>query len=165
MALFNHTIEYNRFLNYPLDISLMVLIVELSYDDGFGIRRKVDLPFPNDVDHITVGGTASTEVTVMGGIVTELHDAHIVAMAGDALSYSCVWCQDDRLVVGQGVNIVEHLDHANLNMDTFDWLATSRTGSFTLHSIKVTARNSDGEDLEYVNIDPFTGQVNNNGRR
>jgi len=165
MALFNHTIEYHRFLNYPIDTSLIVLTVEFSYDDAFDIRRDIDLSFPNDVDHVMVGGTASTEVTVIGGMVTELHDTHVVVIAEDGLSYTCIWCQDDALVVGQGVNVVEHLDHVNPNMDTFNWLATSRTGNFTLHSIKVTARNSNNEDLEYVNIDPFTGQVNNNGRR
>ncbi len=165
MALFNHTIEYHRFLSYPIDTSLIVLTVELSYDDVFGIRRKVDLSFPNDVDHIVVGGTASNEVTILQGIVMEVHDVLVIVLSGGAVEYTCVRCQDDVLVVGQEVSIVEHLDHVNPNMDTYDWLATSRTGSFTLHSIKVTTRNSDGEDLEYVNIDPFTGQVNNNGRR
>ena len=164
MALFNHEVEYHRFLS-NVDPLLTVLTVRLSYDDAFDIRRNIDLPFPNDIDHIVIGGTASTEVTVMGGMVTELHDARVVVIAEDGLYYTCIWCRDDAVVVGQGVNIVEHLDHVDLDMSTFNWLATSRTGNFTLHSIKVTAYNSDNEDLEYVNIDPFTGQVNNNGRR
>ena len=162
MGLFNHEIQYNRVVDS--NCGTEALIVQLQYDDAFGERHSQRLVFPGKVDHVKVGGTASTDPFITSGLVVGFSDSEsaVYVNAVNGRRYCCVRSSEEEIKMHCPVIVVEHLDHAN-GMREFNWLATTRETNFCLNSIKVMGRDENDNELCYVNIDPYIGFVNFDG--
>lgn len=160
MALFNHVVQYEQYRE--LDHGISGLIVRLEYNDAFGERKNISLGFPSEVDHVLIGGTATTNPLMHTGLVVGFDNnrSHVYVKVSDGVIYECVYSMDEDLSVNDPIMVVEHLNHADNDLSEFDWLATTRAADFQLNSIRVSARDSDGNELSYLNIDPYTGFIN-----
>jgi hypothetical protein len=158
--LFNHSIELRRVRPSGQALSL-------AYDDAFGERRRAHMSFGHEVDHVRIGGTASSDVIVQSAMVLEYIEdkEHIVVVAQDGHRYSnCIRSRHESFYIGQPVLLVEHMDHDPGCLDQFDYLVTAHNADFRLNSIRVMTYDVFGHELEVVHVDPYTGQINYDDR-
>lgn len=167
MTLFNHSIEYatRDCDNSPKAINHNETVVTLSYDNGFGERITTEIVFRIDVKYVKIGGTASTNIEVLTGVVldpkTNLKSEHVVLANGQ--SYTCRSDRDDVYPIGEVVTIFEHWDaHSN----TFGWVVTKKTlVNPDWCGINIMAYNENDEQLETLTLDPYFGHEGTLGRR
>jgi hypothetical protein len=162
MALFNYKANYRRTNDVP---GVSNLLVDFEYDDAFEVRQRALLVFPPEVDHITVGGTASTNPVVIRGTISHFDSrgtyAYVYASTGTP--YKCLFSKDEKLKPFQSVLVAEHLSHTDKQLNKFDWLVTAREAEFGLNSIRIIGKDCNGVEVNYINIDPYIGTIKYNG--
>lgn len=158
--LFNHSINLHS-------IRPSGQALKLKYDDAFGKRRNAHIPLGNEVDHIRVGGTASSDTIIQSAIVLEYIEdkEHIVVIAQDGQHYSnCIRSRRESFYKGQPVFLVEHMNHNPGCLNKFNYLVTAYEADFRLNSIRVMTFDAYDHQLEIVYIDPYTEQINYDDR-
>ncbi len=166
MTLFNHSIEYvTRSSNGSREFYHDQTVVTLSYDNGFGERVTRQLVFDIDIKYVKIGGTCSTNVQVLHGVVmepkTQMTD-YCAVLANNTI-YQCLSGRDNMFPIGDSVRVFEHW---NQQEQKFDWMITKKEIiNPDWCSLNVLAFNEDNEQLEIVTIDPYFGSEGTAGRR
>jgi hypothetical protein len=99
MALFNSEITYETVIDH-IDLNPSLRIAHIYFDDAYGIRRHHEIEYlEKDVDHVKIGGTASTSVTIYTGIVIQPdHERDRLMVVANGKIIECVFSSEESFL-------------------------------------------------------------------